>query len=303
MNPASGENVETVAQRARERIAEAANRHAFTPRDAERIVFEATGYAEVATEVTHAARRIGEDAKRSAKSELKRRYGGRAPGQGWIGWLLVLAAICAALSAAMSSGFRAAPEDREVAAVALATAAGIINAVTLVGMRLRPLDRVVWRIQAVVVAALALAATFTLSRGAISAGTAISVSGIVAVAMLVVMLAVRAARPDDAAEIDGSTARAYLGAIDEALATAAALQAQVSSKLGDEVARFVRQVRTAAFAGVPAANRARVDLSVYDSVPAGGVIIGDYANPKNWLPRDLASKAGQLEDPTRRGAS
>jgi hypothetical protein len=51
-------------------------------------------------------------------------------------------------------------------------------------------------------------------------------------------------------------------------------------------------VRTTAFAEAPAVNRARVDLARYgDSVPAGGVIIDGFADPANWLPRDVAAKA------------
>jgi hypothetical protein len=81
-------------------------------------------------------------------------------------------------------------------------------------------------------------------------------------------------------------------AIDAADAAATALQTQVDEELGQERARFVRSVRTTAFAGAPAVNRARVDLARYgDSVPAGGVIIDGFADPANWLPRDVAAKA------------
>jgi hypothetical protein len=289
---APSDDVERTARHAQQRIAESANHHAFAPRDAERIVFEVAGHGDLGLKTSQAARRIADDAKRHAKSSLKQKYGGRAPGQGWIGWLLVLAAICAALSAAMSSGFRADPEDRELAAVALAVAAALINLVTLVGARLQPLDRVLWRIQAVVVVALALAAGLTLARGAVAAGIVMTASAAVVLGMLVAMLTARAMRPDAAADIDGSTARAYLEAIDAAEAAATALQTQVDEELGQERARFVRSVRTTAFAGAPAVNRARVDLARYgDSVPAGGVIIDGFADPANWLPRDVAAKA------------
>lgn len=177
-------------------------------------MFEAAGQGESALRIWNAARRIGVEAKGGAKKALKRQYGGRAPGNGWIGWLLIVAAICAALSAAMCSGFRADPEDREIAATTLAAAAGLASLVALISMRLRPFDRAEGRVQAVVAGALSLAAGFTLARGAVPAGTAMVASAGVALMLLVTMFAVRAAKPEAAADIDGSTARAYLAAVE-----------------------------------------------------------------------------------------
>lgn len=289
MIPASHEQVETVA---RAKITASAVQRTFKASDAERIVFEAAGCSELANRIWHDARRIGDDAKRGARQSKKDIYGGRAPGSGWIGAVLILAAICAAISAAMCSGFRADPESREIAAVALAVVAGVLNLVTLVGMKLRPLGGVLWRVQAVVAGALILAAGFTLSRGAIPAGVIIAGCAAVSVLMLVVMLAVRAAKPAEAAELDSATARAYLAAIEGSEVAALALQARVTDELDPELARFLVRVRTAAFANLPEQVTARANLSRYDeSVPAGGVIIADFADPKTWLPSDLAKKA------------
>lgn len=237
-------------------------------------MFEVAGQGDLADRVWHDARRIGEAANRGARESKKIEYGGRAPGNGWIGWLLLLAAICAALCAAMCSGFRPDPEDREVAAVALAVAAGLLNLVTLVGMKLRPLNGVLWRVQAVVAGGLVLGTRFTLSRGALPAGAAIGVSAVVAVLMLVTMFAVRAAKPKEAAQLDGATVRAYVAAIEGSEVAASTLRARVASEIDPEFAQFLVRVRTAAFANMPDRVTARADLSQYDeSVPAGGVII------------------------------
>lgn len=291
MIPASDEQIETLARQAREKIGASATHHTFAPRDAERIVFEVVGENESATRTWQKARSIGEDAKKHAKAALHRQYGGRAP-NGWIGWLLILAAVSAALSAALSSGFRAAPEDREVFAAALAIGAGAIDLAVLVALRFRPLDRAKWRIQAVVALGLILSAVFTFTREAVGVGAVIAAAAGIAVVLLVSMFAVRAAQPDAAADIDGSTARAFLAAIDGARSDAVALQARVASDLGPDTARLIVQVRTRAFASARTAGGARVDLSRFDdSVPAGGVIIGDFADPMTWLPKHLAEKA------------
>lgn len=289
MIPASHEQVETEA---RARVYGSATHHTFRASDAERIVFEAAGSGDIAHRMWDDARRIGEDANRAAKASLRRQYGGRAPGIGWIGHLLILAAICAVISAAMCSGLRADPEDREVAAVALAVAAGSLNLVALVGTRLRPLDGQVWKVQAVVAGGLVLASGFTLSREAVLAGTVIAGCAAVAILALLAMCAVRVAKPEEAAQLEGATAQAYRAAIEGCEVAAVALSHRVAAEMDPELARFLVRVRTSVFTNMPPGIATRVDLSRYDeSVPAGGVIIADFSDPMTWLPSALAEKA------------
>ncbi|MDR6168433.1 hypothetical protein QE367_002637 [Microbacterium paludicola] len=213
------------------------------------LVFDAAGQRAHAVEIWHAARAIGEEGNKSARAELRRRYGGRAPGVGWIGWVLVLAAICAALALVMSTGFRVPAENLEGVVVAVSVAAAVLVATTLFGARLRATDRAHGRILLTVCGALVVG-------GAIVASAAL------------VALAALATVQDRAAD----------------------LQRQTADRLGPELAAAIVRIRTAAFAEAPVSPHG-LDLARYDdAVPAGGVIISDFADPRVWLPRALADK-------------
>lgn len=68
------------------------------------------------------------------------------------------------------------------------------------------------------------------------------------------------------------------------------LQRQTADRLGPELAAAIVRIRTAAFAEAPVSPHG-LDLARYDdAVPAGGVIISDFADPRVWLPRALADK-------------
>lgn len=229
------ESIRVASEAARRNVRGSLGSRSFHPRDAEMLVFDAAGQRAHAVEIWHAARAIGEEGNKSARAELRRRYGGRAPGVGWIGWVLVLAAICAALALVMSTGFRVPAENLEGVVVALSVAATVLIAVTLVG-----------------------AAALTLGRGAVVGGA------IVASAALVALAAVQDRAGD--------------------------LQRQTADRLGPELAAAIVRIRTAAFAEAPVSPHG-LDLARYDdAVPAGGVIISDFADPRVWLPRALADK-------------
>ncbi|APF34240.1 hypothetical protein BO218_08630 [Microbacterium paludicola] len=228
------ESIRVASEAARRNVRGSLGSRSFHPRDAEMLVFDAAGQRAHAVEIWHAARAIGEEGNKSARAELRRRYGGRAPGVGWIGWVLVLAAICAALALVMSTGFRVPAENLEGVVVALSVAATVLIAVTLVG-----------------------AAALTLGRGA----------AIVASAALVALAALATVQ-DRAAD----------------------LQRQTADRLGPELAAAIVRIRTAASADAPVSPHG-LDLARYDdAVPAGGVIISDFADPRVWLPRALADK-------------
>ncbi|GAD34062.1 putative drug export protein [Microbacterium sp. TS-1] len=232
------ESIRVASEAARRNVRGSLGSRSFHPRDAEMLVFDAAGQRAHAVEIWHAARAIGEEGNKSARAELRRRYGGRAPGVGWIGWVLVLAAICAALALVMSTGFRVPAKNLEGVVVALSVAAAVLIAVTLVG-----------------------AAALTLGRGAVVGGAIVASAALVALAALATV-------QDRAAD----------------------LQRQTADRLGPELAAAIVRIRTAAFAEAPVSPHG-LDLARYDdAVPAGGVIISDFADPRVWLPRALADK-------------
>ncbi|QCR39385.1 hypothetical protein C1N74_02350 [Microbacterium sp. SGAir0570] len=243
------ESIRVASEAARRNVRGSLGSRSFHPRDAEMLVFDAAGQRAHAVEIWHAARAIGEEGNKSARAELRRRYGGRAPGVGWIGWVLVLAAICAALALVMSTGFRVPAENLEGVVVAVSVAAAVLVATTLFGARLRATDRAHGRILLTVCGALVVG-------GAIVASAAL------------VALAALATVQDRAAD----------------------LQRQTADRLGPELAAAIVRIRTAAFAEAPVSPHG-LDLARYDdAVPAGGVIISDFADPRVWLPRALADK-------------
>lgn len=148
------ESIRVATEAARRNVHGSLASRSFHPRDAEMLVFDAAGQRAHAVEIWHAARSIGEEGNKSARAALRRRYGGRAPGVGWIGWLLVMAAICAALALVMSAGFRVRAENLEGVVVALSVAAAVLVAATLFGARLRATDRAHGRILVTVCGAL-----------------------------------------------------------------------------------------------------------------------------------------------------
>lgn len=243
------ESIRVASEAARRNVRGSLGSRSFHPRDAEMLVFDAAGQRAHAVEIWHAARAIGEEGNKSARAELRRRYGGRAPGVGWIGWVLVLAAICAALALVMSTGFRVPAENLEGVVVAVSVAAAVLVATTLFGARLRATDRAHGRILLTVCGALVVG------------GTIVASAALVALAAL-------AAVQDRAGD----------------------LQRQTADRLGPELAAAIVRIRTAAFAEAPVSPHG-LDLARYDdAVPAGGVIISDFADPRVWLPRALADK-------------
>lgn len=161
------------------------------------LVFDAAGQRAHAVEIWHAARAIGEEGNKSARAELRRRYGAGRRASGGSGgcwcWL------------------RSAPP---------------------------------WR-----------------GRGAVVGGAIVASAALVALAALATV-------QDRAAD----------------------LQRQTADRLGPELAAAIVRIRTAAFAEAPVSPHG-LDLARYDdAVPAGGVIISDFADPRVWLPRALADK-------------
>lgn len=284
------ESIRVASEAARRNVRGSLGSRSFHPRDAEMLVFDAAGQRAHAVEIWHAARAIGEEGNKSARAELRRRYGGRAPGVGWIGWVLVLAAICAALALVMSTGFRVPAKNLEGVVVALSVAATVLIAATLVGARLRATDRAHGRILLTVCGALVGAAALTLGRGAVVGGAIVASAALVALAALALLYVVRHRHPDQANAIDNATATAYREALATVQDRAADLQRQTADRLGPELAAAIVRIRTAAFAEAPISPHG-LDLARYDdAVPAGGVIISDFADPRVWLPRALADK-------------
>ncbi|OAZ40034.1 hypothetical protein A9Z40_04890 [Microbacterium arborescens] len=90
--------------------------------------------------------------------------------------------------------------------------------------------------------------------------------------------------------IVASAALVALAALATVQDRAADLQRQTADRLGPELAAAIVPIRTAASAEAPVSPHG-LDLARYDdAVPAGGVIISDFADPRVWLPRALADK-------------
>ncbi|MFS0713866.1 hypothetical protein ABC195_08270 [Microbacterium sp. 2P01SA-2] len=295
--PFSDEHLARVVPVATDRIVRASAATDFTPRQAEMVIFDASGMSADGVRIWRAARRLGESANARARSSARLRFGGRTSSIGWIGWVLVLAALTGGLA------FAAALQTKNVlitAAFSAATAMAVL--VAAVGARGRPLDRGLWRPQAFALVGTAVAVVLV-GGGATAPAMAVLVGApIIVGTSLIAGIVIRRGRPQQAREVDESLTAAYREVIADLPAHVERLERETSAALPPERARFVERARTAVFERLRDDERvpepARRRLARHgDAHAAGGVIIADLADPLTWLPAGLARSAYTADDP------
>lgn len=287
MIPASDERVRTLVEQAKPRIVSASTVPAFSAGMAELNVFDVAGFGDVGQEATNAARGLGQDAVRAAKNGLAERYGARNPERGWIGFVLFAGALAAAVAAVLAFGLRTAdPAQLAPAATILAVLAAACDVVALAGSRLRPMNRFVFRAQAIICIALVVAVAFSVARDLTVAAGVQAGAAAVTVAVAVVILVVRARSAEATADIDRSVEHAYLAAISTVEADARRVQSELDAALDPTDAALLVRVRTAVFAEL--ADRIPALAAVDPLAPAGAAIIDSFADPDRWLPPALA---------------
>lgn len=299
--PFSDEHLARVVPVATDRIVRAAAAADFTPRQAEMVIFDASGMSADGMRIWHAARRLGESANARARSSARLRFGGRASGIGWIGWVLVLAALTGGLAFAVSLQTK----DAVLTAVfSAATAMAVL--VAAAGARGLPLDRALWRPQAVALVGTAVAVVLVGGGATAPAMTVLVGAPIIVGTSLVAGMIIRRAKPQQSREVDDSLTAAYREVIADLPARVERLERETSAELQPERARFIERARTAVFERVRAdervPERARRRLARHgDAHAAGGVIIADLADPLTWMPEALARSAYTADDPRHPG--
>lgn len=263
---------------ARRQIAPSLPKHADA-KSVERAAFSAVGRNELGLRLWAEAREAGEAAKRSKRTALQKRYGPRNP-HGWLPFVALAGALCAAVAAALTSGLRTDPADMTVATTVLAVIAAAASLVVSIAAGGKPLNRSMIRIHGVLTVALVIAAAFVLSRGTDAAAWIVAGSAVVSVIGIVVILLARARDRAGTEEMDTALNVAVADIGPELRAASERLQAQVAHELGARDAARIVEIRTALLADLAAEG---ISLApVEPSAPAGSVIIGDLI--RSWLP-------------------
>ncbi|MBO9627281.1 MAG: hypothetical protein J7484_13030 [Microbacterium sp.] len=239
------------------------------PRDIERVAFEEVGRKELGLRVWDESREAAEQAWRECRGRLRARYGGRDPHWGWMAFALLAAALCAAVAAAMTSGFRSDPADKDVVVLVLVSIAAVLELAVVAGARTRPLGAGSFRSQLVVTVGLVVAAAFQLSRGGMPSTPVVVAAALVGVGGMALFLLVRALRAAEREEIDTAINVAVAEMRPEVDAAAARLQAQVLAELSPPEQERIVALRT------------QWAPSVDPQVPAGGVIIASFLTDWN----------------------
>lgn len=172
------------------------------------VIFDASGMSADGVRIWHAARRLGESANARARSSARLRFGGRTSSIGWIGWVLLLAALTGGLAFAVALQ----AEDAVLtAAFSAATAMAVL--VAAAGARGRPLDRALWRPQAVALVGTAVAVVLVGGGATAPAMTVLVGAPIIVGTSLVAGMIIRGAKAQQAREVDDSLTAAYRAVI------------------------------------------------------------------------------------------
>lgn len=295
--PFSDEHLARVVPVATARVVRGSAASDFTARQAELVVFDVSGMSDDGVRIWHSARRLGEAANARARALARHRHGGRASGVGWIGWVLVLAAIAGALAGGVALSSR----DAVVSAV-LSAASALLMLVAAVGARGRPLDRALWRPHAFALAGSVAAVAIVAGRAEGIALAVLVAAPVVLAASLIASAVVRAVRPQLAHEVDDGLTSAYRSVIADLPAHVQRLVDETAAALPPERARFIERARAAVFENALSdermTERGRARLGRHGDVHvAGGVIIADFADPLTWMPEPLARSAYTADDP------
>ncbi len=241
--------------------------------------FSAVGRRDLALRVWKDAREAAVAARRSKGKAMSTRFGARNP-NGWLSFVAFGGALCAAVAAVLTSGFRFDPAETAIATTVLAVLAGVASLIVLLVAGGRPLNRSMIRIHGILTAGLVIAAAFMLSRGPDVWAIVVAASAAVSVIGMAMILVSRARDHRGTEEIDTAINVALADTKPEVEAVSLRLESEVAAELGPQDAARIVQIRTAVLADLASEG---IPLAAVDpGAPAGSVIIDDLLGM--WVP-------------------
>lgn len=249
-------------------------------KEVERVAFDVSGHRDLGLRVWTDAREAAEQAWRTCRTRMRARHGARSPHGGWLMFVLFAAILTAAFSAALASGFRSDPEETAGALTVLVILAVLLDVFALAVAGWRPLNWAAIRMQIGVAIALTVAAVFELSPPATAATPFVVAAAGVGIVGLVLVFIVRAARPQERAEIDNAVNVAVQEMQPEVDAIGQRLQAEVIASLSAEDAAHIVALRERTIAQL--SEGGHVFSEHPETAPAGGVIIASVL--ATWNP-------------------
>lgn len=244
-------------------------------RDIELAAFTEVGRHDLGGRIWDEASEAAERAWRECRAGLREEYGARNPHWGWSVFVLLTAALCAAVAAVMTSGFRFDPAETMVAVTVLVAIAGLMDLVVGLASRARPVNAGFLRPQVVVAIGLGAAAAFQLSRGVTSVTMVFVVAAVIGVGGLVLFILMRALRPAEREEIDSAVNVSIDRKQPEVDAAAARIQAAALADLSAQEQERIVALRTS-----------RLGDTASGEVPAGGMIISEFLSAWNPYLKD-----------------
>lgn len=269
-------------------IARAVPKH-IDAKTVELAAFTAAGRSELGLRVWQEAGEAAKAARRSKSSALRTRFGARNP-NGWLSFVALGGALCAAVGAVLTSGFRFDPEETAVATTVLACLAAIASLLVLIVAAGRPLNRSMIRIHGVLTVGVVIAAALMLSRQMGTAATVVAVCALVAVVGYVVIFVSRARDHEGTELIDTALNVAVADTHPEVQAMSWRMQADAAEELGARDAERIVRLRTAVLADL--ASEGVTVAAIDPAAPAGSVIINDVLS--TWVSDALRGEVPPL---------
>lgn len=256
------------------------NRAHIDAKEVERAAFGVVGHPELALRIWEDARDAAANAWRECRRRMRREYGARSPHGGWAVPVLFVALLAGAMSAAVASGLRSDPEQTEGLLAVLVGFSAVADLVVLVVAGCRPWNWAAVRMQIGLAVALGAAVAFQLSRSEMWVMPLVIGGGVIGAGGMVLVLVVRAVRPEERIEIDTVINVAVERMQPELDARAAEIQAEASAVLGADDSERIVELRAAVLADLAADGI--VLEPVPSGTPAGGAMIS--ALMEHWHP-------------------
>lgn len=272
----------------RRNIARAVPKH-IDAKTVELAAFTAAGRGELGLRLWKEAGEAAKAARHSTGKALRTRFGARNP-NGWLSFVALGGALCAAVGAVLTSGFRFDPEETAAATTVLAALAAIASLIVLFVAAGRPLNRSMIRIHGVLTIGAVIAAALMLSRQMGSPATVVAVCALVAVVGYVVIFVSRARNHEGTKLIDTALNVAVADTHPEVQAMSWRLQADAAKELGTHDAERVVRLRTTVISDL--ASEGVVIAAIDPAAPAGSVIINDVIG--TWVSRSLQGEVPPL---------
>jgi hypothetical protein len=256
------------------------NRAHIDAKEVERAVFGVVGHRDLAFQIWADAHGAAVEAWRECRRRMRREYGPRSPHGGWTVPVLFVALLAGAVSAAVASGFRSDPAQTEVLLAVLVSFSALSDLVVLAVAGWRPWNWAAVRMQIGLAIALGAAAVFQLGRPEMWAMPLVIAAGVIGVGGMLLVLLVRALRPQERLEIDTVINIAVERMQPELDARAAEIQSDALAELGAEDSARIVALRSAVLAEL-AAEGIVLD-PVPESAPAGAMMISSLT--AHWHP-------------------